>query len=126
MRDAPRVTEFADVYTMLKTAHYERLLLWDTPGFGDTLRLVKRLRLAENSIGWLISQVWDRWRDRPFLGQPAAMRNIRDEADAMLYLVNASESPATAGYVTPESLAGNPVSHSLGNSCAAGSCAARR
>ncbi len=102
VRDAPHVTEFADVFTMLETPAGEQLLLWDTPGFGDTLRLVKRLRSTANPIGWLVSEVWDRWRDRPFWASQQAMRNVRDEADAMLYLVNASESPEAAGYVAPE------------------------
>ncbi|MBC8056466.1 MAG: GTPase domain-containing protein, partial [Rhizobiales bacterium] len=102
VRDAPHVTEFADVFTMLETAHGERLLLWDTPGFGDSLRLVKRLRGSTNPIGWFLGEVWDRWRDRPFWASQQAMKNVRDEADAMLYLVNASESPEAAGYVAPE------------------------
>lgn len=102
VRDAPHVTEFADVFTMLETPAEERLLLWDTPGFGDSLRLVKRLRASSNPVGWLVSEVWDRWRDRPFWASQQAMRNVRDEADVMLYLVNASESPDAAGYVAPE------------------------
>ena len=102
VRDAPHVTEFADVHTMLETASGEQLLLWDTPGFGDSLRLVRRLRASGNPIGWLVSAIWDRWRDRPFWATQQAMRNVRDEADAMLYLVNAAESPEAAGYVAPE------------------------
>ena len=102
VRDAPHVTEFADVFTMLETPQGEQLLLWDTPGFGDSLRLVKRLRASSNPIGWLVAEVWDRWRDRPFWASQQAMKNVRDEADVMLYLVNASESPEAAGYVAPE------------------------
>ena len=102
VRDAPHVTEFADVHTMLETPDGERLLLWDTPGFGDSARLVKRLRASERPLGWFMSQVWDRWRDRPFWATQQALRNVRDEADAMLYLVNASEAPESAGYVAPE------------------------
>jgi hypothetical protein len=102
VRDAPHVTEFADVFTMLETAAGERLLLWDTPGFGDSLRLAKRLRAWGNPIGWFVSEVWDRWHDRPFWASQQALRNVRDEADVMLYLVNASESPEAAGYVQPE------------------------
>jgi hypothetical protein len=102
VRDAPHVTEFSDVYTMLEAAQGERLLLWDTPGFGDSLRLVKRLRAAANPVGWFVSEVWDRWRDRAFWASQQAMRNVRDEADVMLYLVNASETPEAAGYVAPE------------------------
>jgi GTPase SAR1 family protein len=102
VRDAPHVTEFADVHTMLETPAGERLQLWDTPGFGDSLRLVKRLRGTSNPIGWFVAEVWDRWRDRAFWASQQAMRNVRDEADVMLYLVNAAESPEAAGYVQPE------------------------
>src|ERR1700712_611964 len=102
VRDAPHVTEFADVFTMIETPDGERLLLWDTPGFGDSLRLVKRLREAGKPLGWFMSQVWDRWRDRAFWSSQQAMRNVREQADVMLYLVNAAESPEAAGYVQPE------------------------
>ncbi|HEY3633816.1 MAG TPA: GTPase domain-containing protein [Caldimonas sp.] len=102
VRDAPHVTEFADVHTMLETADGERLLLWDTPGFGDSARLLKRLRQSAQPVGWFMSQVWDRWRDRAFWATQQALRNVRDEADVMLYLVNASEEPSAAGYVGTE------------------------
>ena len=102
VRDAPHVTEFADVHTMLETPDGERLLLWDTPGFGDSSRLVKRLRQSGTPLGWFMSQVWDRWRDRPFWSTQQALRNVREEADVMLYLVNASEAPESATYVAPE------------------------
>jgi len=102
VRDAPHVTEFAEVRTMIATPDGERLLLWDTPGFGDSVRLAKRLRQASQPIGWFLSQVWDRWRDRPFWASQQALRNLRDEADVMLYLVNAAESPEAAAYVAPE------------------------
>ena len=104
--DAPHVTEFADVFTLLEISNGERLLLWDTPGFGDSARLVKRLRASgsplANPLGWFLSEVWDRWRDRAFWSSQQAMRNVRDEADVMLYLVNAAESPEAAGYVQSE------------------------
>jgi hypothetical protein len=97
VRDAPHVTEFAEVRTMIATPEGERLLLWDTPGFGDSVRLARRLRQSSQPIGWFLSQVWDRWRDRPFWASQQAMRNLRDEADVMLYLVNAAEAPEAAG-----------------------------
>ncbi|HKX42092.1 MAG TPA: GTPase domain-containing protein [Burkholderiaceae bacterium] len=102
VRDAPHVTEFADVYTMLETPQGERLQLWDTPGFGDSVRLVKRLRQSATPIGWFLSAIWDRWRDRPFWSSQQALRNVRDEADVMLYLVNVSESPEAAAFVAAE------------------------
>lgn len=101
VRDAAHVTEVATGYPMLQ-ADGDTLMLWDTPGFGDTVRLVSRLRLSGNPIGWLLSQVWDRFRDRPLWSSQQAVRNARDEADIILYLVNASEDPAGAAYVPLE------------------------
>ena len=102
IRDAPHVTEFADMFLLAETPEGDRLELWDTPGFGDSARLAKRLRESANPLGWFLSTVWDRWRDRPFWASQQALRNVRDEADVMLYLVNASEAPEAAGYVRPE------------------------
>jgi GTPase Era involved in 16S rRNA processing len=102
VRDAPHVTEFADAHVLVESDDGERLLLWDTPGFGDSVRLVARLRQSERPIGRFLSEVWDRWRDRPFWASQQAIRNTRDEADVLLYLVNASETIEAAGYVQPE------------------------
>ena len=101
VRDAAHVTEVATGYVMLQ-AGADTLMLWDTPGFGDTARLVRRLRLSGNPIGWLLTQVWDRFRDRPLWSSQQAVRNAREEADVILYLVNASEDPAGAAYVPLE------------------------
>ena len=102
VRDAPHVTEFAEVHTMLESAHGDRLQLWDTPGFGDSVRLMRRLRQSENPIGWFLTEVWDRWRDRPFWFAQQALKNVREEADVLLYLLSAAETPEAAGYVAPE------------------------
>jgi len=102
VRDAPHVTEFADVHTMLQSRAGDRLQLWDTPGFGDSVRLLRRLRQSANPIGWFLSEVWDRWRERPFWAAQQALRNVRDEADVLLYLVSVAETPQAAGYVAPE------------------------
>lgn len=102
VRDAPHVTEFADVFTLVETPQGDQLRLWDTPGFGDSLRLAKRLRGSTNPLLGFLNAVWDRWRDRPFWASQQALRNVRDEADVMLYLVNAAEAPDAAGYIAPE------------------------
>ncbi|MDQ3245343.1 MAG: DUF3482 domain-containing protein [Pseudomonadota bacterium] len=101
VRDAAHVTEVATGYVMLQEGAHT-LMLWDTPGFGDTARLVSRLRASGNPIGWFLSQVWDRFRDRPLWSSQQAVRNAREEADVVLYLVNASEDPAGAAYVPLE------------------------
>jgi hypothetical protein len=102
VRDAPHVTEFADGYTLVDSPEGDTLQLWDTPGFGDSHRLVRRLRQADSPLGWFMSAVWDRWRDRPFWASQQALRHVRDRSDVVLYLVNATEEPAAAGYVEPE------------------------
>src|SRR5690606_25379439 len=79
-----------------------RVVLADNPGFGDSTRLLGRLRGLENPVGWLVAQVWDRFADRPLFCSQQAVRHVRDDADVVLYLANASEDPEAAGYVAPE------------------------
>ena len=102
VRDAPHVTEFASAHELIESPAGDRLRLWDTPGFGDSARLVRRMRQSTQPLGWLLSEVWDRWRDRPFWSSQQALRHVQAESDVVLYLVNAAESPAGAGYVAPE------------------------
>jgi hypothetical protein len=102
VRDAPHVTEFADEHILVSTTDGDVLTLWDTPGFGDSARLARRMQQSGRPLGWLLSQVWDRFSDRAFWSSQQALRAVREQADVVLYLVNASESPAAAGYVAPE------------------------
>jgi hypothetical protein len=98
VRDAAHVTDLASGYVLVQQGE-DTLMLWDTPGFGDTARLLSRLKMSGNPIGWLLSQVWDRWRERPLWSSQQAVKNAREEADVILYLVNAAEDPAAATYV---------------------------
>ena len=102
VRDAAHVTETADAHVMIATDAGDELRLWDTPGFGDSVRLAQRLDSSENPVGWFLREVWDRYRDRPFWLSQLALRAARDNADVVLYLVNASEDPHDVGYVEPE------------------------
>ena len=102
VRDAAHVTTEATEYTLIETADGDRLALWDTPGFGDSARLARRLAQESKPIVWFLAQMWDRFRDRAFFLSQQAVRNVRDRADVVLYLVNASEHPADAGYLAPE------------------------
>ena len=102
VQDRPHVTETAQAHVLVDTPQGDVLRLWDTPGFGDSARLLKRLRAADNPLGWLMTQVWDRFTDRPFYSSQQALRNAREESDVVLYLVNAAEDPASAGYVEVE------------------------
>ncbi|HEY1081514.1 MAG TPA: DUF3482 domain-containing protein [Prosthecobacter sp.] len=101
VRDAAHVTLFNESYSLLEED--ARLLrLWDTPGFGDSARLLKRLKRERNPVLWFLSQTWDRLTDKPLWCSQQALKNVRDEADVVLYLVNATEPPEVAAYVGPE------------------------
>ena len=96
--DGAHVTVESQRHLLQSTPGGDELWLWDTPGFGDSLRLYQRLAQQGNPLGWFLSNVWDRWRDKPFYLSQRALRAARDHADVMLYLVNAAEDPADAGY----------------------------
>ena len=102
VRDAQHVTLDATPYPLIDTPEGDTLILWDTPGFGDSARLARRLEQQGNPVGWFLSQIWDRFRDRAFWLSQQAVANVRDQADVVLYLVNASEAPEDAGYLEPE------------------------
>jgi hypothetical protein len=102
VRDAAHVTALSEAHTLLSTEHGDAMMLWDTPGFGDSVRLMKRLAMSNNPIGWFLREVLDRYRDRPFWLSQQALRAARDAADVVLYLVNSAESPEDAGYLPSE------------------------
>lgn len=102
VRDEAHVTLEAERQTMIETPEGDRLELWDTPGFGDSVRLAKRLALAGTPIGWFLAQVWDRFRDRAMWSSQQAVRTVLEQADVVLYLVNASEQPEDVGYLDAE------------------------
>ncbi|MFO0453004.1 MAG: DUF3482 domain-containing protein [Pseudomonadota bacterium] len=100
--DRAHVTDFANSYVALESSAGDALVLWDTPGFGDSVRLLRRLRGPANPLGWFLSAVWDRWTDRPFWSSQQALRAARDSADLVLYVASAAEDPHSAAYVEPE------------------------
>ena len=128
VRDQAHVTEQAESHTLIESPAGDRLLLADTPGFGDSQRLARRLAQAGNPLGWFLGQVWDRWRDRPFWASQRALRQVLAEADVVLYLVNAAESPGDVGYLDAElqvlALIGKPVIALLNQTGPAGAQAA--
>ncbi len=113
VRDEAHVTQDLERALMVESPIGDRLELWDTPGFGDSQRLAKRLASSGQPIGWFLGEVWDRFRDRAFWLNQRALRHVLDQADVVLYLVNASEEPEDAAYLDPElevlGLIGKPV-----------------
>src|SRR4029453_10503411 len=56
VRDAQQVTQDATWHPLIETPQGDALVLWDTPGFGDSARLARRLAQQQNPIGWFLSQ----------------------------------------------------------------------
>jgi hypothetical protein len=100
--DRAHVTEVAERHVLIESAQGDVLALWDTPGFGDSARLLARLQQSKNPLGWLLAQVWDRFADRPLWSSQQAIRNARDRSHVLLYVINATEAPVDAGYVSAE------------------------
>ena len=116
VRNAEHVTHTPERHVLVEAEHngtLERLELWDTPGFGDSELLAKRMSQAGNPLGWFMSEVWDRLQNRAFWYSQRAVRHILDESDVVLYLINASETPADVAYLDAElkvlDLIGKPV-----------------
>ena len=102
VRDDTHVTDTNESFVMLETNDGFVLRLWDTPGFGDSAKLLKRLKNIPKPTGWFVNEVWDQIDDRANWCNQQALRNVREEADVVLYLVNAAEDPVEAGYVDCE------------------------
>lgn len=91
--DKPHVTDIADGHPLHKNEEGE-VILWDLPGFGDSVRLKKRLQQT-GLIGWLVT-TFDRWSDRPLWCSQQCMKNAKNDADVILYLIDASNSPESS------------------------------
>ncbi len=102
VRDEAHVTQFSDRYTWQEAVQGESLKLWDTPGFGDSQRLLKRMQKSGTLKGWLLTEVWDRWLHPGFHFSQKVLRTVQDEADVVLYLVSAAEPPEAAAYLDSE------------------------
>ncbi|HKT74801.1 MAG TPA: DUF3482 domain-containing protein [Steroidobacteraceae bacterium] len=100
--DRAHVTEVAESHTLIESSAGDVLVLWDTPGFGDSTRVLKRLHQSDQPVGWFLSKVWDRLTDRPFWCSQQALRSARDTSDVLLYVMNAGEPPEAVGYVDAE------------------------
>lgn len=102
VEDAPDVTTATTSHELVANADGSALLLWDSPGFSDSFRLAKRLRLRYKWLAWLVRELWDRHRNPPlWRGQRLAL-DLRQRADVVLYSVSLLDRPVDAVYVAPE------------------------
>ena len=101
--DRPHVTETADDHVLIRgTDGCSELVLWDTPGFGDSIRLAQRLEGRSNPLGWFLSELWDRMSNKALWLNQRAIKHVKDTSSVVLYLVNASESPQASNYIGAE------------------------
>jgi hypothetical protein len=100
--DAPDVTTSVSSFDFANDVNHGALYLWDTPGFGDSFRLAKRLDMKYHWARWIVRELWDRYiNPRLWRSQRVAI-DIKQRADVILYLVNSLERPVDAVYVPPE------------------------
>jgi hypothetical protein len=100
--DRSHVTVKPEDYVLIRSPDDNELILWDTPGFGDSVRLAKRLQSRSNPIGWFTGEVWDRFADKSLWLNQQALKHIREKSNIILYLINASEPPESLPYVKSE------------------------
>lgn len=100
--DRAHVTETTDDYVLARTAEGCELILWDTPGFGNSVALAKRLEGRANPVGWFLSEVWDRVANKSLWLNQKALKHVKETSSVVLYLVNATELPDSAPYVSAE------------------------
>ncbi len=100
--DSAHVTVVPESWPLIESGD-RRARLWDTPGFGSNLaKLAQRLRQSSNPIGWILHQIWDRAADKSLWCSQEAIRTVQNEADLVLYLVDASQTPEETGYIDLE------------------------
>lgn len=100
--DRAHVTETTDDYVLARTPEGCELVLWDTPGFGNSVALAKRLEGRANPVGWFLSEVWDRVANKSLWLNQKALKHVKETSSVVLYLANATELPDSAPYVSAE------------------------
>lgn len=100
--DRAHVTETTEDYVLARTPEGCELILWDTPGFGNSVALAKRLAGRSNPVGWFLAEVWDRMANKSLWLNQKALKHVKETSSVVLYLVNATELPDTAPYVNAE------------------------
>lgn len=100
--DRAHVTETTDDYILAQNPEGDALVLWDTPGFGNSVALARSLENRKNPIGWFTSEVWDRVANRTQWLNQQVLKHVQKTSSVVLYLVNAADSPTATAYVEAE------------------------
>jgi hypothetical protein len=99
VRDAPHVTHLVETHDWI-TAEGWTLRLADTPGIDGAPRLLRRLKLAGNPLGWFMREVWDRTTDSGFYHTQIVLRQVMRETDVVLYVVDTASEHGGPGGAT--------------------------
>ncbi len=99
VRDAPHVTTAVETHAWVTTGDWT-LRLADTPGLDDARRLRDRLRHGDSLLGRWLREVWDRTTDSGFYHTQTALRQVAQDTDVVLYLVDTAAEPALPGATT--------------------------
>ena len=106
------VNEFQCIHPLIEMKE-EQLQLWNIPDVTESSRLVERLRYAGKPVGWILSDVWDRWRDSQFFRTQHEVLKAKNDTDVILYLINTADKPDITTFVQHEmdllSWIGRPV-----------------
>ena len=102
IEDAPDVTKVVTSYDLVVDQAAGALRLWDTPGFGDSFRLARRLRQRHCWVAWVIRECWDRAFNKKLWRGQRLVLDLRNRASVILYALSLQERPVDAVYVAPE------------------------
>ena len=81
--DRAHVTETTDDYVLARNAEGCELVLWDTPGFGNSVALAKRLEGRANPVGWFLSEVWDRMANKSLWLNQKALKHVKETSSVV-------------------------------------------
>lgn len=98
--DQPDTTQVSTRYPMLEHGNTV-LRLWDSPGFTDTEALLEESQVVGGILDFLLKS-WDQIKHKLLHLNQQTLRTVRDEADVVLYLVNATQRPGAATYLDRE------------------------
>ncbi|MBF0288896.1 MAG: GTPase domain-containing protein [SAR324 cluster bacterium] len=100
--DREHVTHQCESYTMFEIQE-DRLVLWDTPGFGFIQsQFVEELHTTESPIENFLTKTATAKTESTLWSSQLAVKNIRETADIVLYLVDAKSDPEWLPYLPVE------------------------
>jgi len=109
VEDGAHTTDEAEAHTLLQT-ETAKLILWDTPGFGNVPAVIKEIKKPGKLASFVkkipgipefLKKKFDKYgkTERSLYCSQKAVQAAWDEADLMLYLADISQDPGETGYL---------------------------